>query len=249
MNRIFNSSVFLIAASLAGACIGAEPTTASEAEPVSSVEQPLTQVNVSHRTWNGGSAGASVWGPTSFAYVDAFENKTAKLREASLYVYAYSYDPASLTCQTETWCWDPADPTTCYSYEWCYYASYSYTYGWGPIPIRDFGVGKKTAELQTDLSKDANFYGYTCTNNGCGAPTGTIDLSWTANGYYSQSFNGTQSQSYTFGNVSYTSRSTGQSSSVSTNVNGVVLGTSFSGASGGIYDSKGTSIWKDIVKD
>jgi hypothetical protein len=249
MTRVFTRFAFATLA-FSAACAGSAPAApAGHDEPVASTSPAASAVNVFHASNNGGDAYAESFTDVSQSYIEAFENKSGKSRAAFVYFFSYAYDPNSLTCQTETICWDPNDPSTCYDYEYCYYANYTYSNGYGSIPIRDFSVGKKTAELHTDVAKDPNFSATTCTQNGCSAATGKIDVSWAANGYYSHTTSGTSTTTYAWGSASYTSRSSGTSSSSSANVDGQLLGTTLQNAYGEINTSQGASVSKDIFKN
>jgi hypothetical protein len=248
MNRAFRYLTFF-ALALSGACIGAEPKAPAADEPVAETTKALSQT-VWHGSQNGGSATAEAYSELSDTYIDAFESKSGKSRSVSMFLFSYTYDPTSQTCDEETICWDPSDPNSCETYEYCYYARYTYTNGYGQLPKKDFSVGKKTAELHTDLAKDPNFYASTCDQDGnCAAATGTIDVSWAANGQYSSQTNGTSSYTYSFGNEKYSARTSGVSSSSSANVLGTALGHSMDSSYGSVYASSGSSITKDIIKN
>jgi hypothetical protein len=240
----------LVVVGISGCVAGGD---AASGEQASETQQAVTSVDVWHSNWNGGSADLTQYTGTSLVQLNAFESKTAKTRNVGFNVYAYAYDPNSQVCNNETICWDPTDPTTCYTYTWCYYAGYTVTQGYGQIGNKDFAVGGKTAALRTDLAADPNFYGQTCTATAssftCGPATGTVNVVWKANGYYSKGQNGTTDFSYSYGGSTYTSRTTGQYSSTSANVSGTVLGSDVTGAAGEISDSKGNTVSKQVFKN
>jgi hypothetical protein len=246
-------SIFLGVLLVAGSagCLGGDAGSSSNETVVSGAATASTEVF--HSTWNGGSAYANAYGPVSYAYLNAWEGRSSgNTRTAGLYFYSYAYDPNSLTCVDETYCYDPSDPTTCYTYQYCYYANYSNSFGYGSIGSKDFVAGAHTAKLHTDLSADPNFYGQTCSYiNGvysCSATTGIIDLAWSTNGYYSSTQNGTQEYTSSFGPNTYTSRTVGQYSAFSANVAGTILGASGAGY-GEVDNSKGTNISKSLIKN
>jgi hypothetical protein len=132
----------------------------------------------------------------------------------------------------------------------CYYTRSFYENGWGEIPSGDLKFGHDSARLRTNLSGNPKFYGTLCMydsetgNSACSPLTGTIDMTWTANGQYSQSQNGTSTYKSGF----YTSRSVGQWDSSSANVTGPLLGYPFTGY-GNLSDSKTNTITKYVSKN
>jgi len=246
------AGALLVIVGVSGCAAGGDPTSASD-EAVTTTRQAVTTTDVFHGTWNGGNANLIQTTQTSQIQLSVFENKASKPRSVAMSVYASAYDPNSQVCNTETICWDPNDPSTCFPYTWCYYANYTVTQGSGQIGSRDFAVGGRTAALHTDLAADPGFFGQTCTSTAtsfnCGPATGTINVTWKANGYSSKSQNGTTDSSYSFGGQTITSRTTGVFSSFSANVSGTALGMDVTGGAGDVSDSKGTNVQKQIFKN
>jgi hypothetical protein len=235
-------SMTLLALLLAVACHSTGPQGPSE---VDLNEQALTTVY--RYKWNGASASGSAYGANSSLYFDVSENKSGKTRGANLSFYGWGYDPASEVCQTDHYCYMDYDGQEyCYDYQYCYFADYFYTYGWGPIPNKSFRINgnAKGATLSVDLANAPGFsavrcqyYDWTCTP----ITSGSFDVTWASNGAYSYSQNGTSTSTW----GSYTQRSVGQSSSASADVRGTVLGMNASGW-GSLSMSKGNGVSRDI---
>ncbi len=197
---------------------------------------------VFHSVWNGGSANAWNWGWYSSGYIDAFENTSGLNRAAYLYFAVSSVDPNSLQCYTWTDWWG-------YTYSWCYYTRYTWSYGWGQIPAQDFQVNPNAARVKYTVGSDSSFYAYQCTIDystwtfNCGVPTGgDIDVAWSKDGQWSSSHSGTDQSSY----GPYTFQTSGTWSSNSAHASGSILGASFD-ASGGFGDTHQSNVTKDIL--
>lgn len=235
-------SMAVLALSVATACQSAGPQGVDD---VVGSEQALSTVY--RYKWNGVAASGSAYGDYESVYFDVSESKSGKTRTANLNFYGWGYDPASETCQTDRWCYtDDLGQEICEEYTYCYFADYHYTYGWGQIPNEAFRAngGLKGAQLSLDLANAPGFSAirceysdWTCTP----LTTGRFDISWTNNGAYSSSSNGTSTSSW----GSYTTRSVGQSSSVSADVSGTALGVNASGW-GSLSKSKGNGVSRDI---
>lgn len=234
-------SMTLAAASLASACQSAAPQGLDD---ISETKQGL--VTVSRSRWNGVSASGNAYGDHESLSFSVSEDKTGKKRTASLSLWGWGYDPASETCQTEQWCYpDDQGNEFCEDYTYCYYADQYYLSGWGEIPARAFRVGRRlnSANLTLDLANAPNFTASRCGYDGtCTPVTGTLDVSWTSNGAYSNSYDGTQTTQW----GGYTQRTTGQSSSVSADVVGSALGLAVQGW-GDVARSKGKSVSREVT--
>jgi len=205
-------------------------------------EQGLTQADVWHGTWNGGSANAQFWSPTGSGYLDVFENGSGQNRTAYLSFSTWSFDPTSEQCFTWT-DWLGSD------YTYCYYTRFTYAYGWGQIPAGDAQLSPNHAHVKTTLS--SSFGGYQCTVDyttwpwTCGAPTGgTIDVRWNKNGQSSYFNSGTSQGSY----GAYTFKTQGTYRSSSANATGNVLETSFTDSWGAFGNTRGTSVTKSVQR-
>ncbi|MDH5673808.1 MAG: hypothetical protein OEZ06_16750 [Myxococcales bacterium] len=224
---------------------------------------------------NGSAAYASVWDPTNYAYVDASEYLDRGGRQAYLYYFAEKADPTSEVCVEECvpWCFEDGpllpgmggaggsiggdggtgecDPACMWSY--CYYERWSYEYGWGEIPAQDFNAGQRQAQLNTTLVSGDKFYIERCSygdslGGGCEPVTEPVNVSvnWQANQMYSSTSTGTNS--FKFGPISYQSQ--GSYRSTSADASGTIGGFALEGnASGGLYQSRGTSIQKGVYMD
>ena len=198
--------------------------------------------NVWHSVWNGGSAYANSWGPTSSGYIDAYENKSGQSRYAYLNYYENAVDPTSQTCYSYTDWWGD-------TYSYCYYTRFSWDYGWGQIPTHDFQVTPSGARVKTTVAAGGTFYAYHCDVDygswlwNCYVPTGgTIDVKWGKSGGYSQSQSGTSEHAY----GPYTYRTSGTFTSSSAHAQGSILGVSFD-AFGSFGDTHQASVTKEIV--
>lgn len=211
-----------------------EPTT-------SATTQEATNVDVWTGTWNGASAHASSWSQYGGGYVDVFENGTGQNRSAYLNFSTSAYDPTSQQCFDWTDWWG-------YTYHWCYFTRYTYTYGWGQISAQDVQITGTNARVSTTLPSsyystqctvDWYNWSYTCTT-GTG---GTVDLRWRKDGQSSYFQSGTQQYAY----GAYTFKSQGGFRSASAQAEGSLLGNAFAG-SGGLGDTRGTSVSKSVFK-
>jgi hypothetical protein len=229
------------------ACVVALGACAVDAEAPEDVttavtEQAVTQTDVWHSTWNGGSATASFSSATGSGYLDVYEGQMGQERTAYLQFSTWSVDPTSQQCFTWTDWWG-------FDYSYCYFTRYTYAYGWGPIPASDAQLTPGNARVSTTLG--AGFGGYQCTIDytnwifDCGAPTGgTIDVRWNKNNQYSSFSSGTSQQSY--GPYTYKQQGTWRSTSAS--ASGTVLGTSFTESYGYFGDTRGTNVTKSVIK-
>jgi hypothetical protein len=229
-------------------CVESESQGPDEA--VGEIAQEAKSSNV--WKWNGG--GASVWFGSGYSdtWLEVWENNVSQAggtSSRSVYVWYshFAVDPDSYQCVEESYCWWDEDlqEEVCGSWEWCYYDSYTYEYGWGEIDPSDFKVKNGRAELATDLSSDNGFFtetctqspaGYDCTSNDGG---GAVDLLWSKDGAFSQFTSGVSKS--TFGKYSY--RTNGISKSNSATVAGSLFGEQFEGGSGNV--SEGMNVSKD----
>lgn len=256
MNKLMKTCLSLSAIALAAsACADVEVAPETDEPTADKVAEAARRAVVYHSTWNGASADAWAWSPYQSISMQAWENKSqGGLRTAYLSLWGYSVDPTSEVCHTEQWCWgNDADggAPDCYEYTWCEYTRYSWIYGWGEISESDFRVSGsvKTAHLDVDLAQAPGFTATRCTYDtvansyDCAAfDEGAVDVIWSANGFYSSSQNGVQSNQY--GN--YTERTTGQYDSASADTSGTVLGVPARGQ-GYISTSKGVGVSKEIL--
>jgi hypothetical protein len=244
--KLIHVGLVFAGAIVLSACADAQPGDET-IETTDTVTQAAT--SVTQTKWNGVSASAYFEIENGSAGVSVYENVEQKKRSVYLNYHRSTVDPTSYQCQTDTHCWDPADPNACDTYEWCRYTRNTWEYGWGLIPKSAFRVGGNGAELAIDLATVANFYFESCTwdestGGSCsvgGAASGIFDLSFAKTGDYSYSNNGTSR--YTYGKYSY--KSVGQWSSNSAAVDGMAFGSPVK-ASGEISRSKTNSVSKEI---
>jgi hypothetical protein len=233
------------------AATGCAKDDSGRVDAISQTEQAAKPA-VYKSKWKGGNVSAFSYTETGSQNFYAWENKDGNTRTTYLEFYSYDQDPDSLVCEMEEVCWwDENGVEICEDYEYCYYADYTYRYGYGEIPSSAFSVGKKTAKLNVSLEDLPNFQSYECstTSPDCVPVTGDISLAFAANGDYASSSHGTNSYTYTFDGYSYTSKSTGQSSSRSAKVTGSAFGVLLENATGDISESKGSGVTKEIYRD
>jgi hypothetical protein len=217
-------------------------------EQVNESEAAASAATVFHSVWSGG--GASVWGgdETSSYGVDVWENtnKTGG-GEAALSYYRSTVDPTSLTCWTETYPCHP-DDVECVpgEYTYCTYTRYTYENGWGVIPFEAFAADRNGAVLDVDLSTLSQFYGERCTVDEAAwswsctpTTTGEIHLAWVANKKGSTRWSGVRMSRW----GKYSFRSNGVWSSVTSEVNGTMLGNTVT-ASGNV--GTGINVSRDL---
>ncbi len=258
MNISRPSIAFILAACATAAC--SANTKSVDPGSTGSSAQALSSPSIFHSTQTGGNAEGSVshYDPNTQASYwlnfDAWENQSAQGRTASLAFWGYGYTTEQV-CYDETLCssWDYYT-WTCNAWEtvhWCYEQPIPYwIMGYGDIPTNDFRVGGHTAHLTTDLSNDAGFYATRCGwdanwSYSCTPITGTIDVTWSDNGLYSNELQGVWSSTSTSPWGSFSTRSIGHSTTLSADVSGTFLGDAPS-TFGKIGSSMGTSITKDV---
>ncbi len=240
MNKILRS-MSVLGLTIASACQNAGPQGPEE---IGVIDEALV---VSRSKWNGAAASASAYGTYDSLYLSVSEDKSTRRRTVNLNLQGYGYNPDSEVCQTEQWCYaDEQGQEICEDYNYCYFSESYYLYGWGQIPSDSFRVGArlKSAQLNLDLASAPDLSINRCNDydGTCSAVTqGSIDVTWDANGAYAYSNDGTQIVKW----GTYTSRTKGQSSSVSADVSGSALGLDVSGY-GDLSKSKGTSVSRDI---
>lgn len=205
-----------------------------------------------HYSMNGGGANLGYFdGVGTSLWLNAFENGTGASRVTGLTFMFQTPDPASQVCYT----WgDPWWGT----YTFCYYTGFIIENGWGAIPSSDFTVGANASSARLHTTTDGSFYIERCTSSlvggfGSGGGSGSsctynvtesFDLAWNKDGAYSTAQNGTFSS--TMG--AYTQQTSGRFVQSSARVTGTALGLTLSGAYGGIQDSQGVTVNRDIFR-
>lgn len=259
MNITRSSVAVILAAGVVAACSSARP---GAGESAGSSAQALASATVFHSTQNGGDASGFVshYDADSQSYYslqfDAWENRSAQSRTASLSFYGYGATTQQV-CFDEPVCssWDYST-WTCSSWEaiqYCYETQIPYwIYGYGNIPTNDFRIGAHTAHLTTDLANDLGFTATRCGwdanwSYSCTPVTGTLDVTWRDNGNFNTEQQGTWSSTSTSPWGTFSTRSTGHASTSSADVSGTVLGDAPS-TWGKIGQSKDTSVTRDLVQ-
>jgi hypothetical protein len=245
--KLIHVGLVFAGAIVLSACADAQ-TSDETTETTDTVTQAAT--SVTHTKFNGVGASAYFEIENGSAGVSVYENVEQKKRSVYLNYHRSTVDPTSYQCQTDTYCWDPADPSACETYEWCRYTRSTWEYGWGIIPKSAFRVGGNGAELAVDLATVPDFYAETCSwdelagTGSCnvGPASGIFDLSFAKTNDYSNFNNGTSRSTY--GKYAY--KTVGQWSSNSAAVDGVAFGAPVN-ASGDISRSKTTSVSKEII--
>jgi len=245
------SCAFLSFAACSSVDQGGEELPPTVESPGSQQQAASGSQPVWHSVWSGGSATAYAADAFSSTSMYAYENKSSKARYTYFNLYSNSVDPSSLTCVTQTVCWDPTDPASCWDEQWCNYSRYTWTYAWGELPASDFQVSPNGAALSTDLADATNAWGEKCSVDYVAGTwdcqpfvaAGTIDVVWRANNLYSSFQNGINQSSY----GKYTSKNVGQYRSSSADVHGTIFGASAQ-MQGDFSQSQGVSVSRDVIK-
>jgi len=144
-------------------------------------------------------------------------------------------------------------PEDC-AYQYCYYPTISYEYGWGTIPGSDFRVTPQRARLQTNIADNPGFYVERCeiVDGDWSCSTGTpseseIGVDWRADGTYEHFSNGTQRSKW--GPYTYQSHGIYRSSSASASGHLGSIQVSTGRGSAEISQSQGGSISKVVYDE
>lgn len=202
--------------------------------------------NVWHSSQNGGAASLNFYdGNGTSGFLSAYENGTGQSRVANLVFSFGGPDPTSQVCYTWT---DPWWGT----YTYCYYTAYFTEWGWGAIPPSDFTVGASAESARLHTTTGPSFYTEKCTYtwypwgwyNCQFGMSETLDVAWNYNGQSSHSQNGTTTNTY----GAYSQQTSGRFVSRSATATGTAAGLTITGAFGGIEDSQGSTVSRDIVR-
>lgn len=215
-------------------CVTACAVDESEV-PVETVEQAASSTTT--RRWNGKGASVQYGDPTTQTGVMLFANDDQTTRTASVYIDIQGPDLSSWSCpfgSIQPWI--------------CFYTRFTATranatLSAGELVIRTNPQGAEATLTATVAAERCVYDTYYFGPIRCEPVSVPVDLTWTANGLYSEASNGTWSR--TMGNV--TMREKGSYTSISTNLDGTVGDLVIANGFGMINDTKGTSVTREIV--
>jgi len=202
---------------------------------VDSIDQAASSTTT--RRWNGKGASVQYGDPMTQTGVMLFANDDQTTRTTSVYVDIQGPDLTSWSCpfgSIQPWI--------------CFYTRFTATranatLGAGELVIRTNPQGAEATLTATLAAERCIYDTYYYGPISCEAVSLPVDLTWTANGLYSETSNGTWTRS--MGNV--TMKEKGSYSSISTNLDGTVGDLAITNGFGMINDTKGTSVTREIV--
>jgi hypothetical protein len=240
-------SMWLVFGGLLGACVAGDAVQATDEAALTgsgSGSSSGSGSGVWHSSMNGGGANVGYFdGDGTSLWLNAYENGAGTSRVTALSYMFQGPDPASQVCYSWSDPWWGA-------YTYCYYQGFISEYGWGTIPGSDFTVTANASSARLHTTTDGSFYVERCTWSwyggvSCGLGSSqSFDLAWNKDGAFSTAQNGTLATSM----GAYTQQTSGRFVQSSARVTGTARGITLSGAYGGIQDSQGTTVSRDIFR-